>query len=250
MSAEKVKVIDKSKWQEGPWKQEADRKEWEHEGFPCLIVRVESHGALCGYVAVPPGHPWHGKDYDSVEAEVHGGLTYGSKCHGAVCHVPKPGEPDDVFWLGFDHAHAGDFCPGQKTYQDRQYATLFGGDDGSFMADGTYRDMDYVTQQVNSLAEQAAKVQGVDRRRNRKPQGEFHMNNKRRADYKIVAVDRDTGRQGHLGVGWINPDGTVSLTLNMCTVIDTSLQCLTITLIPNTPAHAENNGHATAKRGS
>lgn len=142
-------AIDKSTWGPGPWQHEPDRKEWKHMGFPCLIVRVESHGALCGYVAVPPGHPWHGKDYDDVEADVHGGLTYASACCGNVCHVPAPGEPDDVWWLGFDHAHAWDKMPGND-------ALLH----GYCLADmdATYRDMDYATKGCESLAEQAAKA--------------------------------------------------------------------------------------------
>ena len=33
------------------------------------------------YVAVPPGHPWHGKNYDEIEVGgyVHGGLTFSDK---------------------------------------------------------------------------------------------------------------------------------------------------------------------------
>jgi hypothetical protein len=39
---------------------------------------------------------------------VHGGLTYADRCQGAICHVPQPGESDDVWWLGFDCNHSGD----------------------------------------------------------------------------------------------------------------------------------------------
>lgn len=72
----------------GPWKDEPDRVEWRCLGFPCLIVRNNS-GALCGYVGVPPAHPWHGKKYDEVGAEVHGGLTYSRPCEegGNICDV-------------------------------------------------------------------------------------------------------------------------------------------------------------------
>ncbi len=57
-------------------------------------------GHWCGYAAIEPGHPWHGRHYDDVPAEAHGGLTYSDRCTGSVCHVPKPGEPDDVWWIG------------------------------------------------------------------------------------------------------------------------------------------------------
>lgn len=148
MATETAKPIDKSAWGDGPWQSEPDRKEWRHAGFPCLIVRVALHGALCGYVGVPPGHPWHGKGYDDIGAECHGGLTYAEPCRGAVCHVPAPGETDDLWWLGFDHAHAWDRCPA-RNHDMRRY--LEG--DGE-----VYRDMEYATRGVESLAEQAAKV--------------------------------------------------------------------------------------------
>lgn len=49
--------------------------------------------------------------------EAHGGLTFAGPCmEGAeegpfVCHVPEPGRPDEVWWLGFDCGHAFDLSP-------------------------------------------------------------------------------------------------------------------------------------------
>lgn len=111
--------IDKAVWGEGPWVGEPDKMQWQDPatGLPCLIVRnSECTGALCGYVGVPPGHPLHGKSYNDVEVSVHGGLTFADKCRpeaddGGICHVADPGEPDDVWWLGFDCAHAMDLSP-------------------------------------------------------------------------------------------------------------------------------------------
>ena len=67
---------------------------------------------------MPPGHPAHGKDWtgDYTDAlEVHGGVTYGKACDGnqelGVCHAPKSGEPDNVWWIGFDFMHFGDRAP-------------------------------------------------------------------------------------------------------------------------------------------
>lgn len=135
----------------GPWHEEPDRVEFEHSGFPCLLVRNSS---WCGYVAVPPGHPWHGKDYDSVRVgndewpDVHGGLTYADKCQGSICHVPKPGESDDVWWLGFDCAHSGDLCMYSLVLQPSQWRSH-----------ETYRDVSYVRRETERLAEQARSVQ-------------------------------------------------------------------------------------------
>jgi hypothetical protein len=96
----------------GPWQAEPDREEWRHLGIVCLAARNVRHGNWCGYVAVPPGHPWHGQSYGQLEdVEIHGGLTYAAPCKGHICHVPQPGEPDDVWWLGFDCAHSDDLIP-------------------------------------------------------------------------------------------------------------------------------------------
>src|SRR5690606_29850193 len=110
---------DRSEWPPGPWDNEPeDTVECRVAGFPCLLVRGPS-GAWCGYVGVPPGHSLHGKSYgdDAVDAlNVHGGITYGGACQvgGHICHVPAPGEPDDVWWLGFDCNHSGDVSPNDE----------------------------------------------------------------------------------------------------------------------------------------
>jgi hypothetical protein len=155
----KAQPIDKSAWGPGPWQAEPDRVEFEHLGLPCLIVRHERAGHLCGYVAVPPGHPWHGKNDSTVydlpddkRPDAHGGITYASACAGHVCHVPKPGEPDDVWWIGFDAAHAGDVSPGYEWALSRVgVPTGWGG-----VHD--YRTVDYMRRQCERLAEQARAV--------------------------------------------------------------------------------------------
>lgn len=131
---------DKSVWPPGPWHEEPDRLEWRSEGLPCLIVRNRL-GALCGYVGVSEGHPWHGKSADEIEASAHGGLTYAAACEGHICHVPLPGEPDSVWWVGFDCLHGGDEAPGMLGR-----GLGFG---------GTYRSVFYVRGEVEALAKQA-----------------------------------------------------------------------------------------------
>jgi hypothetical protein len=139
-------------WERGPWDSEDDRYEWRHGGYPCLAVRGPM-GAWCGYVGLPPGHPWHGKDYDSVDdVEVHGGLTYSKDCHGLICHTPREGEPADVWWIGFDCAHCFDLVPGMealliKIGHQKQCTVL--------QEEDVYRDLAYVEREVNSLARQA-----------------------------------------------------------------------------------------------
>lgn len=151
---------------EGRWSDEPEKAYWidEATGLDCLIVRGPS-GALCGYAGVPPGHPWHGIDYQGcVEAscdneerwncphrpdgqiEVHGGLTFADKCAeggGLICHEPQPGRPADVWWFGFDCAHSGDLCPAYR----REHALY-----------ESYRGIEYVASEVRRLAAQLAAI--------------------------------------------------------------------------------------------
>lgn len=96
----------------GPWDDELDHEEFRADGLPCILHRG-SLGAWCGYVGLPPGHPWHGKPYEDIKPhpDIHGGLTYGHECFEPICHVPEPGESDAFYWVGFDCAHLGDVIP-------------------------------------------------------------------------------------------------------------------------------------------
>jgi hypothetical protein len=99
---------------------------------------------------VPPGHPAHGKGYDEIDVEVHGGLTYAEACSGAICHVPAPGETDEVHWLGFDCGHAWDVTPSLLRYGADLSALL-----GATLR-ATYKNVAYVTGEVERLAQQLA----------------------------------------------------------------------------------------------
>ncbi len=153
------RVIDKTDWPRGPWDNEPDRVEWRSEaGYPALIVRADITGALCGYVGVPPGHPAHGKHYNDIEVDAHGGLTYAGPCRGAICHVPAEGEPDDVWWLGFDTAHAGDYTPaieatlGKLPGRELEPYNEPAPDEGWYAQ--RYRSIEYVKLVVERLAAQ------------------------------------------------------------------------------------------------
>ena len=136
----------------GPWDDEPDKVQWVDEvtDYDCLAVR-NPLGAWCGYVGLPPGHPWHGRGYSDIEdvIRVHGGLTFASSCneeapegHG-ICHVPFPGRPDDVWWLGFDCAHAGDRIPCMEDFSVPGWPDV-------------YRDLEYVRAECAFLARQLA----------------------------------------------------------------------------------------------
>lgn len=135
--------MEKYEYGPGPWSTEPNRIEFESHGFPCLIRR-NPLGALCGYVAVPRGHPCHGQSYNKLprNLEAHGGITYAEACNGEICHVPKPGEPDDVWWIGFDCAHAWDLVP----WIESQTPGL--------CRNSEYRDIHYVRRECEELAAQ------------------------------------------------------------------------------------------------
>lgn len=149
MTQEQIWTFDDRPTADGPWQDEPDKIQWidPDTDLDCLISRGPS-GALCGYVGVPPGHPWHGMDYEKPDVEVHGGLTYAASCDegGHICHVPAPGRPSDVWWLGFDCAHLGDLCP--------RYMDLSGWPKHSPRE--TYCDVAYVQAEVTKLARQVA----------------------------------------------------------------------------------------------
>lgn len=148
----------------GPWQDEPDKVQWVDEatGLDCLVNRNRS-GAWCGYVGVPPGHPAFGASYGGGlldDIDVHGGLTFGDTCQEdapegyGVCHVPFPGRPADVFWHGFDCAHAFDLIPAFLKYRTEDGRPI------PMMTDGKYRDLAYVRAQTEDLARQLADMGG------------------------------------------------------------------------------------------
>ena len=155
-------TMDKAPWGPGPWQDEPDKEQWADEatGLPCLVKRSRLGGNLCGYVGVPDGHPWSGQHYGDIgddRADVHGGLTYSGACQegpedATICHVPGPGEPDHVWWLGFDCGHAWDIMPAMEARDLERGWPLIRD------RDTTYKTVAYVKAECASLARQAAAV--------------------------------------------------------------------------------------------
>lgn len=122
----------------------------EHAGFEWVVVHNGS-GYRCGYVRVPAGHPWHGKDESEVDASVHGGLTFAE----ADLPCDKAG-PDNAHWLGFDCCHGGDAAdPSLPGDGDRSVSRMFLEGLNRY---GTVRTQEYVEAECRSLCEQAAAV--------------------------------------------------------------------------------------------
>lgn len=149
-------IEDKQSWGDGPWLCEPDKVQWQDPvtGLPCMIKR-NRFGVWCGYVGVTEEHPSFGLDYDLVDVDVHGGLTYVDFCQPhkvgeeghAICHVVEDGENDRVWWLGFDCGHACDYLPATSVLV--RFPSH---------GDETYRDQAFVTNEVQNLARQLKEI--------------------------------------------------------------------------------------------
>lgn len=145
--------FDKSDWGPGPWQDEPDLVMWRSKIPPhyrCQVSR-NGFGSLCGYVAVPPGHPAHGIDYGDERMQhvvVHGELTFAGPGTGGV-------------WIfGFDCGHGFDIQPamdarmrkmGMRPVHEEMSHLGFNRDPDYPFVD-RYRAMPYVRAIVEGLA--------------------------------------------------------------------------------------------------
>jgi hypothetical protein len=113
------------------WEHEPDRVEFEYLGFKCLILRHPEFKHLCGYIALPPNHPYYGEHYDDIPVEVHGGLTFADEGDGKR-------RLKGYWWIGFDCGHSNDYIP-------------FLGPPRKYLR---YRNIKYVTNELKKLARQ------------------------------------------------------------------------------------------------
>jgi hypothetical protein len=108
----------------------------ETTGLRCLAVRNVMN-LLYGYVGIPQGHPWYGKEYDDdalKDVEVHGGLTF------SAYNIKKDGQSadDNLWWLGFDCGHYGDLIHNQHE-----------------LIENNHRNISYAQAECRKLASQA-----------------------------------------------------------------------------------------------
>ena len=90
-------------------------------------------GGINGYATVPAGHPWTGKNYDDIDVDIHGGLTFG-----------RDG------WIGFDTAHLGDIWPGRDPFL---YSSSFSNKEWT---------EDAVAEEAKRLARQVAQARSLE----------------------------------------------------------------------------------------
>lgn len=126
-------------------RQELSFELFKHNGLLCCVQRMGCGGNLNGYVAVTKEHALFGKSYSDIDMALiaHGGITFS--------RAELPGIDKELFgelwWFGFDTAHAGDLRPFQ-TDIDRKYP----------LRNEEYRDFEYVKEQTMHLAEQLTQL--------------------------------------------------------------------------------------------
>lgn len=167
--------MDRSQWGDGDWQNEPDKVQFfdEESGYTCLIHRNYC-GAWCGYVGIPESHPYFGKGRCDPPVFIHGGLTYDGLCQQqphpyGVCHQAYPGQPERVWWFGFDCAHFGtDYIPSfTNEYLSmaeeifKEFNELFSklSMNNFFEQHGTYKNIAFVKAETKSLAQQLKQLE-------------------------------------------------------------------------------------------
>ena len=95
----------------------------------------------CGYVGLDPDHHLYKIKYEAQELplHVHGGVTYS----GGGDDYPVE---SDLWWLGFDCAHWGDYSKPAKTLLNKH--------SGLFLEEGIFRSLEYCIDECEALAKQ------------------------------------------------------------------------------------------------
>jgi hypothetical protein len=156
--------LPKSQWSEGPWHDEPDLAVWPYHNLNCAAVRHASFGHFCGYVALPPGHPWYGHNEETIRDEndnyidVHGGITYTTTSSEYLDRFEGVGAED--WCVGFDCGHYGDYQPGLRAtlaYVNDKTGNLVSMP--NLFQDQIYRTLNYVRWCTNRLAHLAYRAQ-------------------------------------------------------------------------------------------
>ena len=121
------------------------------------LIVLNSMGHRCGYVALKPEHKYSqsGCDYDSLDIQCHGGLTFMASDHHLKVLLPIP--CNDI-WIGFDCGHYNDLSDeeafrkyyGEELYKKKEYFFNSKVDYGNT----TVKDFDYAEDECHSIIDQ------------------------------------------------------------------------------------------------
>ncbi len=150
----------------GKWIKELNLVRFKAYGYHCVAARVPDLGHLCGYVAIDDNHPLHFKDYpldherypDLIPESylnAHGGVNYSYASQGVV----SLNENDNLWWLGFDCAHFGDYVPYNSSLALKKITGIDDLNTGMYGNDFLYKTMGYVKQECIKLAKQLRNIE-------------------------------------------------------------------------------------------
>lgn len=133
--------------------------DFEYKRLRC-IVTFGMMGHRCGYVGIPKGHKFYGKNYCDIERSIdygdcHGGLTYSSEEEKSKYPVES-----DLWWFGFDCGHymdGKDLDLAIELFPNyREQLTKTKEVEAMFPTDEIVRNKKYVEENCKSLADQLA----------------------------------------------------------------------------------------------
>lgn len=88
-------------------------KEFKYKGYKCVVLFLHT-GYRCGYVGVSKQSKIYEKNYNDIDIDCYGGLTYSEGYLNGISE-------QDLWWIGFDCAHYGDgrdFETAKKYFSD------------------------------------------------------------------------------------------------------------------------------------
>lgn len=144
-----------------PWETEPDFLEFvdESTGYRCFIQRHPELKHLCGYVELPKEHKLYGEtNVDNeflLNLDVHGGVTYADKKNFSYFLTKNCLAKNSLemyftvdFVVGFDCGHWNDYVPFSFPWGMNK-----------IIANETYKDIDYVTNECKKLAKQLKELE-------------------------------------------------------------------------------------------
>jgi hypothetical protein len=131
----------------------------EPTGILCVAQRNDM-GSWSAYVAVMPGHVWHGRshnygDDDEENAlppvpavDAHGGLSWSGPGDFYRCFRADRARFEGAWFIGFDFGHSWDIQPRMLKYDDElQYSS-------DMRKMSSYKTLEYVKKECARVAEQ------------------------------------------------------------------------------------------------
>ena len=74
--------------------------EGNYKGWNYVIVSYGMHP--CAYIEIPKGHRFYEKDYEEIDLDCHGGLTFSDVRDFGF---------GEKYYIGWDYVHVGDYIP-------------------------------------------------------------------------------------------------------------------------------------------